>query len=136
MSFSLYFSLLVWKLYAEIIHRQNLTVASAWLASWLKIARPQKSSFNQLNWDSLTCVWTTMAEISNFVQKLWYLFHLKYKLNMIQCNNTSHILAMKTKNCLLLKVWGISIRSLLIKKAKMHLNYWTKIIILATVDER
>ena len=97
-------------------------------ASWLKIARPQKSSFNQLNWDSLTCVWTTMAEISNFVQKLWYLFHLKYKLNMIQCNNTGHLLVMKTKNCMLLKVWGISIRSSLIKKAKMHLNYWTKIV--------
>ena len=65
--------------------------------------------------------------MSNFVQKLWYLFHLKYKLNMIQCNNTGHLLVMKTKNCMLLKVWGISIRSSLIKKAKMHLNYWTKI---------
>ena len=71
--------------------------------------------------------WTTTAEMSNFVQKLWYLFHLKYKLNMIQCNNTGHLLVMKTKNCMLLKVWGISIRSSLIKKAKMHLNYWTKI---------
>ena len=47
---------------------------------------------------------------------------------MIQCNNTSHLLVMKTKNCMLLKVRGIFIISSLIKKAKMHPNYWTKII--------
>jgi len=70
----------------------------------------------------------TTAEISNFVQKLCYLFHLKYKLNMIQCENKSHLLVVKAKNCMLLEVWGIFIRSSLIKKAKMHRNYWTKII--------
>ena len=95
-------------------------------AAWLKIARPQKSRFNQQpSLTELRLSFTT-AEISYFVQKLWYLFHLKYKLNRIQCDNTSRLLVMKTKNCMLLKVWGISIRSSLIKKAKMHRNYWTK----------